>query len=340
MVYLCVFHFTIFQISTDQYFVSLCHTAFVFGDPHIITLDGHKYTFNGKGEFVLIQTPDDKFTLQGRMVPAEDADGSSVLATVFTAVVGKQSDSDTVQFELTENGTTAFVNGEPLDFSDLSEQEFNNVTVSDLGNSTFSATFSSGAYLEVKEENGIISVLVVSLPESFRGTLTTGLMGSFNGNVSDDLLPNLGADPLSLDSCSVHLFNGSMDNRKNQGNPLPLDSSLQEIHELFGLTCKCGLMKSLSKHALLFTLRIPNLSEYEFGKKLCQPYKTISVSFCSLQGSLIHQQTVSSPTSLVKAGPLTMTHTSFQPIKHFSMIQTWWLKQMNSAATICSVFST
>ena len=257
----------------DQYFVSLCHTAFVFGDPHIITLDGHKYTFNGKGEFVLIQTPDDKFTLQGRMVPAEDADGSSVLATVFTAVVGKQSDSDTVQFELTENGTTAFVNGEPLDFSDLSEQEFNNVTVSDLGNSTLSATFSSGAYLEVKEENGIISVLVVSLPESFRGTLTTGLMGSFNGNVSDDLLPNLGADPLSLDSCSVRLFNGSMDNRKNQGNPLPLDSSLQEIHELFGLTCKCGLMKSLSKDALLFTLRIPNLSEYEFGKNFANLIK-------------------------------------------------------------------
>ena len=189
----------------------------MFGDPHIITLDGHKYTFNGNGEFVLIQTSDDKFTLQARMVPAEDTNGTSVLATVFTAVVGKQADSDTVQFELTENGTTAFVNGEPINFSDLSEQEFNNVAVSDLGNKTLSATFSSGAYLEVKEENGIISVLIVSLPESFIGVPTTGLMGSFNGNTSDDLLPNLGI------------------------NPLPLNSSLQEIHELFGLTCKCDV---------------------------------------------------------------------------------------------------
>ena len=198
-------------------FVSISCAACVFGDPHIITLDGHKYTFNGNGEFVLIQTPDDEFTLQGRMVPAEDTNGSSVLATVFSAIVGKQADSDTVQFELTENGTTAFVNGEPLDFSDLSEQEFNNVTVTDLGNKTLSAAFSSGAYLEAKEENGIISVLLVSLPESFKGVPTTGLMGSFNGNTSDDLLPNLGI------------------------NPLPLNSSLQEIHELFGLTCKCDL---------------------------------------------------------------------------------------------------
>ena len=204
-------------MSKGLHFVSLSCAACVFGDPHIITLDGHKYTFNGNGEFVLIQTPDDKFTLQGRMVPAEDTNGSSVLATVFSAIVGKQADSDTVQFELTQNGTTAFVNGEPLDFSDLSEQEFNNVTVTDLGNNTLSATFSSGAYLEAKEENGVISVLIVSLPESFNGIQSTGLMGSFNGNSSDDLLPNFGT------------------------NPLPLNSSPQEIHELFGLTCKCDL---------------------------------------------------------------------------------------------------
>ena len=103
------------------------------GDPHIVTLDGLQYTFNGKGEFTLIGTPDDSFTLQGRMIPAADTNGSGVLATVFSAIVGKQGDSDSIQFELTENGTTAFVNNEPVDFSVLSEQEFNNVTVSDLG---------------------------------------------------------------------------------------------------------------------------------------------------------------------------------------------------------------
>ena len=33
-----------------------------------MTLDLHKYTFNGKGEFVLIETNDESFTLQGRMI--------------------------------------------------------------------------------------------------------------------------------------------------------------------------------------------------------------------------------------------------------------------------------
>ena len=188
----------------------------MLGDPHIVTLDGQKYTFNGNGEFTLIGTPDDSFTLQGRMIPAADTNGSATLATVFSAIVGKQSDSDSIQFELTENGTATFVNDEPVDFSVLQEQEFNNVTVADLGNSTLSAAFSSGAYLEVKEENGIISVLIISLPERFKGMPTHGLMGSFNGNNSDDLLPRLAT------------------------NSLPLNSSLQEIHELFGLTCKCG----------------------------------------------------------------------------------------------------
>ena len=272
----------------------------MLGDPHIITLDGHKYTFNGNGEFVLIQTPDEKFTLQGRMVPAEDTNGSSVLATVFSAIVGKQADSDTVQFELTENGTTAFVNGEPLDFSDLSEQEFNNVTVTHLGNNTLSATFSSGAYLEVKEENGILSVIIISLPESFKDVPTTGLMGSFNGNATDDLLPNLAI------------------------NPLPLNSSLQEIHELFGLTCKCDL-----DYSLFFIMSTMGSVEMFLVPPLH-----------ALQGSLIHQLTVSSPTNLVKAGPLTTTRTLFQPTSQTSLIQTWQLKQTNSVAMILFVFLT
>ena len=135
-------------------------------------------------------------------------------ATVFTAVVGRQNDSDTVQFEITENGTATLVNGEEIDLTVIKEQEFLNVLVKDLGNNTFTASYSSGAYLEVKEENNFFSTLTVTLPSVFRENETQGLMGSFNGNASDDLLPNCGQVPL------------------------PLNSSLQDIHELFGITCK------------------------------------------------------------------------------------------------------
>jgi len=64
----------------------------------LITLDGYKYTFNGKGEFTLVEHKDGIFTLQARMVQAENSDGTLVRATVFSAVAAKQNNSDTVQF--------------------------------------------------------------------------------------------------------------------------------------------------------------------------------------------------------------------------------------------------
>ena len=184
------------------------------GDPHIATLDGYQYTFNGKGEFVLINTADDSFFLQARMVPIDNVVDNSIQATVFTAIVVRQNNSGTVQFEIVNNETITLINGEEVDFMFIKEYEFANVSINDLGNSTYSASFSSGAYLEVKQENGIFSSLVVSLPKMFRVAGTSGLMGSFNGNQSDDLLPN---------SADV---------------PLALNSSLRDIHQLFGITCE------------------------------------------------------------------------------------------------------
>ena len=54
-------------------------------------------------------------------------------------------------------------------------------------------------------------MVIVSLPVAFRGK-TSGLMGNFNGNTSDDLTP------------------------KGGGEPIPLNSSLEVIHEQFGIT--------------------------------------------------------------------------------------------------------
>ena len=141
----------------------------------------------------------------------------TAIATVFSAIVARERDSDIVQFQ-SSNGSSieALVNGGQVDFN-VVEQIFKNVTVADLGNNTLSATFSSGAYLEVQQENNILSSVVVSLPDSYKTQETQGLLGSFNGNTSDDLKPKSGAQPLSL------------------------DSTLQEIHYSFGLTCELTL---------------------------------------------------------------------------------------------------
>ena len=68
-----------------------------------MTLDLHKYTFNGKGEFVLIETNDQSFTLQGRMIEVKTSLGSVADATVFSACVAKEKSSSTVQFEISLN---------------------------------------------------------------------------------------------------------------------------------------------------------------------------------------------------------------------------------------------
>ena len=186
----------------------------MYGDPHIVTLDGHKYTFNGKGEFTLIETQNEDFVLQGRMIQPTDNNDNSAAATVFSTIVGKETNSDTVQIELDPfDGLVALVNGEEVSFDELNTFEFRNVTVRNHGNQTISATFACGAYIEVKQENDIISVMIVSLSEEFRG-LTRGLMGNYNGNTSDDLIP------------------------KGSTTPISLESTLQVIHEQFGVTCE------------------------------------------------------------------------------------------------------
>ena len=187
-------------------------TACVYGDPHIVTLDLHKYTFNGKGEFTLIEVEDGSFTIQGRMVEATGSDNDPILATVFSAIAAKENSSDTIQFQLTVfKGIIALVNGEEVDFSELKEQKFTKVVVADLGDNTLTAAFANGASIKIKEENSIISVLIISLPRTFKGK-TQGLMGNFNGDQSDDLKP--------------------------KGKPaIPLSSSIQDIHN-FGLTCE------------------------------------------------------------------------------------------------------
>ena len=108
------------------------------------------------------------------------------------------------------------MNGEEVNFGDSQQNGFNNVTITDLGNQTMSAVFTSGPYVEVKVQNKIISVVVVSLPVSMQEK-TKGLMGNYNGNISDDLDPNSNA------------------------SPLPLSASLQDIHEKFGITCKSSV---------------------------------------------------------------------------------------------------
>lgn len=65
-------------------------TAAVFGDPHFYTFDNMTYTFNGKGEFVLVRadTVRHKLDVQARFEAIPNNVYGTARATVLTAVAG------------------------------------------------------------------------------------------------------------------------------------------------------------------------------------------------------------------------------------------------------------
>ena len=60
--------------------------ARIFGDPHIVTIDGRRYTFNGLGEYVLLRT--NNFEFQGRTTLAPNSN-----ATIFSAFALRENDN-------------------------------------------------------------------------------------------------------------------------------------------------------------------------------------------------------------------------------------------------------
>ena len=68
------------------------------GDPHLSTFDVIFYTFNGHGEYVLLQVDNsENVEFQGRMIPILDDQGTETRATALTALAVRVGTSDTVQ---------------------------------------------------------------------------------------------------------------------------------------------------------------------------------------------------------------------------------------------------
>ena len=69
--------------------------AWGFGDPHIATLDDLKYTFNGLGEYRLLELKDGSFKFQGRTKKF----GANVKATEFSSFAFHQNDTDVIEIK-------------------------------------------------------------------------------------------------------------------------------------------------------------------------------------------------------------------------------------------------
>ena len=75
-------------------------TGWGFGDPHVLTLDNKNYTFNGLGEYVMLDAKDGFFQLQARTQLAP-GDGT---ATAFSAGAAQETNSSKVEVRVKNGG--------------------------------------------------------------------------------------------------------------------------------------------------------------------------------------------------------------------------------------------
>eukprot|EP00057_Strongylocentrotus_purpuratus_P007665 XP_011662139.1 PREDICTED: mucin-like protein [Strongylocentrotus purpuratus] len=180
-------------------------SAWFWGDPHINTLDGRMYSFNGLGEYTMLEyNNNDTFVLQARTGKAFNNSEPVETGTVFTGFAATQGIT-VVEFSLNDNRTDMriFVNRTD-EITDLTELEGDGYASAD---SSFSLTRENGttadeikvnAYFQVGDtpatsftvtfSNGILLVTIEAPPEYVEDGPGRGLLGNMNGDSSDDFL--------------------------------------------------------------------------------------------------------------------------------------------------------
>lgn len=208
-----------------------------WGDPHLLTLDGFQYTFNGLGDYVLVRTRDRSLHLHARTKRPTTTEGGLSNATVISALAFKTKDSDKGQivFDDSVPGNLSFtITGmdgscENFTIADFDEgKDFTGMSIerSTINNKTAIISFPSGLSIEVSPGLELLQ-LSVKAPSDMMNK-TEGLLGNFNGDKTDELIyPN--------------------------GTMIPSNSTEQEIFSL-GQQCKSNVyMNGVGKTFLLFT---------------------------------------------------------------------------------------
>ncbi|XP_039930418.1 mucin-4 [Hirundo rustica] len=232
--------------------------AGAFGDPHITTLDGLTYTFNGLGDFVLLLASDARssFVLQGRT-----AQTGTAQATNFVAFAARYISNTTTTVEWTlgsQDDIQVLLNNETIPFSfsqDLGDEVYYSPGVLLVNASSVTAVFEGTIAVSVSATSGILSV-VCSLPDSYCNS-TRGLLGVWDHDPADDFqMPN--------------------------GTSISVNSSEEEIYS-YGMTWAVGehrlFTQPLDSQALNFTpfflsrLRQENESQYQLAALQCHSSK-------------------------------------------------------------------
>jgi len=181
------------------------------GDPHFITMDGKQYTFNGLGEYTLLDAQNGEFVINIQTKQAVDQSDRPIKATSISVIAMKQRNKPAVQAQLdeiigikvlTESNMTE-TGYQELNFEFLSSRNFNGGLVQAEEEFSRNFMFENGVVIIIKASNDILS-FQLSVPQSFHNS-TKGLLGVWNGNQDDDFLKPDGTT-LSIDSDESAIF--------------------------------------------------------------------------------------------------------------------------------------
>ena len=164
------------------------------GDPHFITLDGVQYTFNGLGEYTLLDAHSGDFVIHIQTKQAVEAGGGLIPATSISVIAMKMRNKPVVQAQLDDifgikvlvesNMTETGYEELDFDFVPIRNYDGGHVEVEEEFSRNF--MFENGVVIVIKASNDILS-FQLSVPQTFRDN-TKGLLGVWNGNQDDDFL--------------------------------------------------------------------------------------------------------------------------------------------------------
>uniref|UniRef100_A0A4X2KJ06 Mucin 4, cell surface associated n=1 Tax=Vombatus ursinus TaxID=29139 RepID=A0A4X2KJ06_VOMUR len=266
--------------------------AWMFGDPHITTLDGANYTFNGLGDFKLVQAQDgnSSFLLHGRTGKMESAQATKFVAfaaryqskLVNNTVYWFLEPNDTIQVQLNKQNVTFTTH---INFSeDMKIYNSSGVLLIQNG-SLISANFDGTVVVSVQALTNILQA-VISLPEEYQNH-TEGLLGVWNNNIFDDFkMPNGSSIPynssekeffhygMTWDVSGKSLFDNKHDNLSSNFTPIFLyELTNKPLYKNWTFLC------NNSEQCLYDALVTGNLS---IGKTT----STIARNFRSMNGTL------------------------------------------------------
>ncbi|KAJ7404334.1 hypothetical protein BTVI_72880 [Pitangus sulphuratus] len=156
-----------------------------FGDPHFLTFDGLNFTFNGLGEYMLVESDLTSLRVQGRTQQGRLPNGTGAQGTGLSAVAMQENSSDVIEVRYSEDlNLEVLLNQKVLNFSEQTWMDLKGLFLYSTPDQNITVMFSSGSGVEIRGKGGFLS-LTVLLPEKFMNH-TQGLFGVMNGNTEDE----------------------------------------------------------------------------------------------------------------------------------------------------------